>query len=154
MVVLSTVCVEGAVTVYVPTPPLPVPTAVTTVPGMMPGPVMGVPTPMAVPDATADTVRVLPEMEATMAGATAGAAADTAVVATVCGMLTVYVPTPPEPLPTAVITVPGAMLGPVMGAPTASAPEETALTVSVEPEMEPTKAAAGLPPTTVVVSTV
>ena len=80
---LSTVCVVGAATEYVPAPPLPVTSAVTTVPGMMPGPVMGVPTVMVVPEATEDTDSVLPDMEATMAGATTGAVAATAVVATV-----------------------------------------------------------------------
>ena len=151
---LSTDCVVGAATVYVPAPPLPVPSAVTTVPGMIPGPVMGVPTAMVVPVATEDTDSVLPDMEATMAGATMGAVAATAVVVTVWGMLTVYVPEPPEPVPTAVITVPGAMLGPVIGEPTARVPDDTLLTVRVDPEIEPVKEAAGLPPTTVVVATV
>jgi len=86
---LSTVCVEGAATVYVPTPPLPVPSAVTTVPGVTPGAVMGVPTAMVVPGDTDDTERVLPEIETTAAGTAGGATADAAVVGTVCGMLTV-----------------------------------------------------------------
>ncbi len=137
-----------------PAPPLPVPSAVTTVPGIMPGPVMGMPTSMDVPAATDVTDRVLPEIEATMEGAAAGAAAVTAVVVTIWGTLTVYVPTPPLPVPTAVTTVPGAMLAPVMGAPTERVPEDTLITVRVVPEIEPVKDAAGLPPTTLVVPTV
>ena len=65
-----------------------------------------------------------------------------------------YVPTPPEPLPKAVTTVPGAMPAPVTGDPTARVPEAMELTVSVVPEMEPVRDAAGLVPTTLVVATV
>jgi hypothetical protein len=138
--------VEGAATVYVPTPPLPVPSAVTTVPGMMPGPVTGVPTPM-VPALTPVTVIVVPEMEETKAGATGGTPAVIATELTVCGMLTVYVPVAPLPEPSEVTTVPAAMPGPTMGAPRESEPDCTELTVSVVPEMEPVTAAAGVMPT-------
>jgi hypothetical protein len=41
-----------------------------------------------------------------------------------------------------------------MGEPTTSAPDVTELTVSVVPEMEPVRAAAGLVPTTLVLATV
>ena len=41
-----------------------------------------------------------------------------------------------------------------MGEPTARVPDDTLLTVRVDPEIEPVKEAAGLPPTTVVVPTV
>ena len=53
MVVLATVC--DALTVYVPTPPVPVPSAVTVVPAVTPVPVIPVPTTI-VPDVTAVTV--------------------------------------------------------------------------------------------------
>ena len=46
------------------------------------------------------------------------------------------------------------MPGPTMGDPTDRAPDDTELTVSVLPEMEPVRDAAGLEPTTLVVATV
>ena len=85
--VVATVCVVGVDTVYVPTPPDPLITPVTTVPGMTPGPVIGVPTAM-VPALTDDTVSVLPEMEAVITGSEEEPA-EMEVVATVCGVLTV-----------------------------------------------------------------
>ena len=63
-------------------------------------------------------------------------------------------PAPPLPEPSAVTTVPAAMPGPTMGEPTVRAPEATELTVSVVPEMEPVRAAAGLVPTKLVEATV
>ncbi len=65
---------------------------------------------------------------------------------TVCGTLTVYVPVEPLPEPSAVTTVPCAMPGPTKGDPTDSTPACTELTVSVLPEIEPVKAAAGVMP--------
>ena len=106
------------------------------------------------PDVTPDTVSVLPEMEAVNTGADGGEAAAREVLATFCEMLTVYVPTPPLPVPTAVTTVPAAMPGPTMGDPTDRAPDDTELTVSVVPEMEPVRDAVGTTPTTLVVATV
>ena len=105
------------------------------------------------PALTDVTVNVLPEMEAVNAGATGAAMDSKDVLATVCEELTVYVPTPPLPVPTAVTTVPAAIPGPTMGDPTASVPAATALTVSVVPEMEPVNEAAGASPTTVVEGT-
>ena len=107
-----------------------------------------------VPDATEDTVIVLPEMAALKTGGEGGAAAAVIVVAaTLCGTLTVYVPAPPLPVPTAVTTVPAAMPGPTTGEPTERAPEVTELTVRVVPEMEPVSDAAGAVPTTLVLAT-
>ncbi len=119
---------------YVPTPPLPVPIAVTTVPAAIPGPTTGEPT-ASEPDVTELTERVLPEIEPIRV--TTGGAAAIAVLATVCGTLTVYVPTPPLPVPTAVTTVPAAMPGPTIIEPTARVPDDTELTESVLPEMDP-----------------
>jgi len=151
---VATFCVVGAATVYVPTPPAPVPSAVTTVPGTTPGPVTGVPTAMA-PAVIDDTVIVFPEIDALNTGATGGAAAaDITVVVMVWGTLTVYVPAPPLPVPTAVTTVPAAMPGPTTGEPTVRAPDVTELTVRVVPEMEPVKDAAVFDATTLVLATV
>ena len=55
----------------------------------------------------------------------------------VCETLTMYVPVPPVPVPKAVIMVPDNTPVPVTNCPTARAPEVTALTVSVVPEIEP-----------------
>ena len=79
---------SGTPIVYVPTPPAPEPSAVTTVPGITPAPVTGMPT-VTVPELMEVTVSVLPEMEATMLGAAGGAAAVMVVAATVCGVDTV-----------------------------------------------------------------
>jgi hypothetical protein len=145
MLAETTVCVEGAATVYVPTPPLPVPSAVTTVPGVTPGAVTGMPTVMA-PALMVETTIVVPEMEALNAGATGGTPTVIATEATVWGVFTKYVPVAPVPDPSAVTTVPAAMPGPTRGEPTASDPDCTELTVSVLPEIEPvTEAAGGMP---------
>ena len=69
-------------------------------------------------------------------------------------MLTVYVPAPPVPVPRAVTKVPAAMPGPKMGEPTERVPEDTLDTVSVVPEMEPARVAAGAAPTMAVLGTV
>jgi hypothetical protein len=147
--VLATVWEVGAATVYVPTPPEPETTPVTTVPGSTPGPETGVPTAI-VPSVAALTERVLPEIDATMTGA----AAAIVVLATVCETLTVYVPAPPLPVPTAVTTVPAAMPGPTIEEPTERVPDATELTVSVLPDMEPERAATGVAAVTAVLATV
>ena len=108
-----------------------------------------------VPDVTEDTVIVLPDIEAVNTGvAGGGAAADKEVAATVWGTLTVYVPTLPLPVPTAVTTVPAATPGPTTGEPTERVPDVTELTVRVVPEMAPVKEATALDATTLAVATV
>ncbi len=79
---------SGTPTTYVPAPPEPEPSAVTTVPGSTPAPVTGMPT-VTRPDEMDATVSVLPEMEATMEGGEGGAAAEMEVAATDWGTLTV-----------------------------------------------------------------
>jgi len=59
--------------------------------------------------------------------------------------LTVYVPAPPVPVPSAVMVVPRYTPVPAMAMPTASAPEVTAVTVSVDAVMPPVTTAA-IPP--------
>lgn len=59
------------------------------------------------------------------------------VEATVCEILTVYVPVPPVPVPNAVIIVPAVAPVPDIWEPTCRTPEVTAVTVSVVVEMEP-----------------
>jgi hypothetical protein len=54
-------------------------------------------------------------------------------------ILTVYVPTLPRPVPKAVIVVPTAIPAPEMTDPTCKIPADTAVTVSVVPEIEPVK---------------
>ena len=144
---------SGTPITYVPAPPVPEPSAVTTVPGSTPAPVTGMPT-VTLPDAMEDTVRVFPEMEATIVGGEGGVAADNVVAATIWGTLTVYVPAPPLPVPTAVTTVPVATPGPTTGEPTERVPDVTELTVRVVPEMAPVKEAAGDVPTMLVLVTV
>ena len=48
-------------------------------------------------------------------------------------------PTPPEPVPTTVIVVPGAMPGPVIVCPTCRTPDVMLLTLSVVPTIVPVK---------------
>ncbi len=66
------------------------------------------------------------------------------VLDTVCEALTVYVPAPPEPVPSAVMVVAKATPAPLMVMPTARVPEEIAVTVSVVAEIAPVKDAARL----------
>ena len=79
---------SGTPITYVPAPPEPEPSAVTTVPGSTPAPVTGMPT-VTSPEEMDVTVSVLPEMEATMEGGEGGAAAEMDVAATDWGTLTV-----------------------------------------------------------------
>ena len=117
-----TVC--ETLTVYVPTPPVPVPHAVTTVPAVMPPLRSGTPAPR-IPEVTLVTVSVPP-------------APARVALAALCEALTAYVPAPPAvPDSCAVIKVPAAVVPPVMTMPTVSAQEVQAKTVSVLPAMAP-----------------
>jgi hypothetical protein len=117
-----TVC--ETLTVYVPTPPVPVPHAVTTVPAVMPPFRSGTPAPR-IPEVTLVTVSVPP-------------APARVALAALCEALTAYVPAPPAvPDSCAVIKVPAAVVPPVMTMPTVSAQEVQAKTVSVLPAMAP-----------------
>ncbi len=69
------------------------------------------------------------------------AAVSTVPPETVCDGVTVYEPAPPVPDPSAVMVVPAATPAPESVAPTASAPDATAETVSVVPVMPPVAAA-------------
>jgi hypothetical protein len=53
------------------------------------------------------------------------------------GILTVYVPTPPRPVPKAVIVVPTTTPVPAMTDPTCKRPADIEVTVSVVAEIEP-----------------
>ena len=59
------------------------------------------------------------------------------VAPSVCESEHVYVPVPPVPVPNAVMSVFAVTLVPVILMPTASAPDVTAVTVSVVPDLEP-----------------
>jgi len=120
--------VNGALSTYVPAPPVPVPSAVMAMPGAavraMPIAIAPVVTPVAV----SVGVPITP--------VTAAAAHVAPVIAADCETLTVYVPTPPVvSAPSAVMVVP--VDAPVSVCPTASKPLATAVTVSIVPEMEP-----------------
>src|SRR5262252_4987557 len=78
---------------------------------------------------------------------TAGVLVVSADDATVWLAETVYVPLPPLPVPSAVICVPAVTPVPRTSWPTESAPEETAVTVSVVPAIEPVSAAPAGPTT-------
>jgi hypothetical protein len=121
--------------VYVPVPPAPLSKPVITVPGAMPGPVMGMPT-ASEPALMLDTVSVDPDMEPTRLAADTEPSAPVEVTLCELGTDTVYVPTPPVPVPKPDTTVPAAMPGPLTGVPTAIVPEVTALTVIVVPAMD------------------
>ena len=58
-----------------------------------------------------------------------------------CDVLTVYVPMPPVPVPSAVIVVFAAMPVPVRSIPTTRVPDDTPVTLSVVPLMLPVKEA-------------
>ena len=64
---------------------------------------------------------------------------------TVCEGVTVYVPAPPVPDPSAVMVVPAATPGPASVWPTASAPDATAETVSDVPAIAPVATAPPVP---------
>ena len=59
------------------------------------------------------------------------------VLATVWLLLTLYVPTPPDPVPKDSMIVSSEMPEPVMVCPTTSVPEATTVTVKTVPEIEP-----------------
>jgi hypothetical protein len=72
-------------------------------------------------------------------------ALETAVLAAVCDGLTMYVPTPPVPVPSAVmVVVPAVSVAPVMTMPTARVPVGAAETVRVVSEMAPVTATDGV----------
>lgn len=76
-------------------------------------------------------------------------------LAAICDGLTVYVPTPPAPVPSAVIVVvPAVSVAPVMIMPTASVPDVAAVTVSVVPAMAPVAATVAVPTIVVAAATV
>jgi hypothetical protein len=122
---------------YVPIPPSPPEMPVILVPGVTPVPVIVIPETM-LPELTAVTLSVVPTIVAVNE-------ADTAV-------LIVYVPTPPVPVPSAVIVLPDGIpisLFPVIVIPTDITPIRIEFTVSVVPEITATKEAAiGTPPAT------
>ena len=138
IVVDDTVC--DALTMYVPTPPeAPAPSAVMMVPAVTPVPESATPT-VSKPEVMPVTVSVPPPL--------------IGVLPTFCGApLTVYVPTPPAPVPSAMILVPAARDPPEMIMPTERAPEATDVTVSVAPATEPVTeaAAAAMEPVTTAV---
>ena len=104
------------------------------VPEATPGPVRTCPTAKA-PDVSDVTVKVVPEIDPAMRAGAAEPASD--VELTVCETLTVYVPTPPTPVPNPVMTVPADTPVPVIFCPTTKVPDVTAETVRVVPEIEP-----------------
>ena len=61
--------------------------------------------------------------------------------ATVCWTFTTYVPMSPEPVPNAVMVVPGVTPAPVTDMPMASAPDSTSVTVSLAAAIWPVKVA-------------
>jgi hypothetical protein len=81
-----------------------------------------------------------------------------AVLPALCGGLTKYVPTPPAPVPSAVIVVgPAVSVVPLITMPTASVPEvaaETVRTLPVMPPVTPTKVADVVPTNAVEAGTV
>ena len=128
--------------VYVPIPPEPDPSAVITVPDNTPMPNKDCPTAI-VPEVTAETVITVPAIVAVTTAPTV--AEFMTEVATVWLLLIVYVPIPPEPDPSAVITVPDNTPMPNKDCPTAIVPLETLATVNVVPLVEPVNTAdAGL----------
>jgi hypothetical protein len=92
-----------------------------------------------VPVATALTVKVVPEIVAVNLAPTA--VEFKARLELVCETLMVYVPTPPEPLPKAVITVSAATPTPYKDCPIAIVPLDIEVTVKVVPEVEPVNTA-------------
>ena len=136
MVVLPTVC--ELLMVYVPAPPEPEPNDTIIVLAAIPVPWMVCPR-YRVPDDTALTVNVVPEMLPVTTAPTVTDDKDWD--NTVCEMLTVYVPVPPDPVPSAVMTVSFETPTPNTCCPTANAPVDTLLTVNVVPEMSPVNTA-------------
>jgi hypothetical protein len=88
---------------------------------------------------TADTVKVVPAIVAVTTAPTAVEFKD--LLVTVCDTLMVYVPTPPDPLPNAVITVSAVIPTPYKDCPTAIVPLDIELTVRVVPDVEPVNTA-------------
>ncbi len=69
-----------------------------------------------------------------------------AALETVCGTLTVYVPVPPfVPETNAVMVVPATTPAAVTGCPTASAPADTAVTMSAVPDSDAVKLTVAVP---------
>ena len=135
----ATVC--EVLTVYVPVFPVPETFAVIVVPAVTPAPEIASPIEI-VPDVQDNTVNVVveicPENEVEPLLVSA-------LEATVCEVLTVYVPVVPVPETRAVIVVPANTPVPEIDWPTASFPEATTVTVNVVVEILPVNEAAPLP---------
>jgi len=141
VIVPDTAPVDAGENVYVPTPPVPVPSAVIMVGTTRPVPAMFWPTKIA-PDVMVTTVSDVAPLDAVPEVTTGNVVHDPATVpdATVCGIATVYVPKPPVPVPNAVITEVGlASVMPILSAPAVNV---AAVTVSVVPLTEPVVAGA------------
>ena len=131
-VLAATATVGGALTMYVPEPPVPEPSAVMVVPRGTLLPDMVMPTTIT-PDVIDDTVSVV-ELKSIAPRKTGAVTAEMAVeTATVGGVLTMHVhgAVAHEPPTMEVTVVPGGTFVPDSVMPTSSVPDATADTVSV-----------------------